>query len=439
MPRIKPPATSLLRAALTLALGAGCATGAAPTRINVAEHGVVGDGKTVNSRAFQAAIDECARDGGGTLVVPKGVFVTGALFLKPGVDLELLDGAVLKGSTDINDYPTRPTRVEGHVEPWPAALLNGDKVDHLRITGPGTLDGSGPTFWQAFRRRRAADRKTTNLNVPRPRLAFIEDSADVRVSGVHFDNSGFWNLHLYRCRQVTVDGCQFRSPDGVPGPAPSTDGIDVDSSQDVTISKCLFAVGDDDIALKGSKGPFALRDAASPPVERVHILDSVFDAGGGIVTAGSEATVVRDVDVERCTVRHGAVLRLKLRPDTPQQYEDFRLHDITLDGPVAIFAVGPWKQYFDLQGQPPPTSTVRHVTIWGVRGSGGTFGTITGNANAAVSDVAVADVDVTLRNGSFDAPGVEGVTFRKVIVNGKPVSAPSPPPDGADARDRGSH
>ena len=67
------------------------------------------------------------------------------------------------------------------------------------------------------------------------------------------------------------------------------------------------------------------------------------------MTAGSEATIVRNVDVERCTTRGPTVLRLKLRPDTAQQYENIHLHDITLDGAGVIFNVAPWKQYFDLR------------------------------------------------------------------------------------------
>src|ERR1044072_2936569 len=80
-------------------------------RYNIAEHGASGDGKTLNTKAIQAVIDECAKNGGGALVIPKGIFISGALFLKPGVNLEFENGAVLKGSTDINDYPKLNTRI----------------------------------------------------------------------------------------------------------------------------------------------------------------------------------------------------------------------------------------------------------------------------------------------------------------------------------------
>jgi polygalacturonase len=394
---------------------------------NIAERGAVGDGKTLNTKTIQAVIDECAQNGGGTIVIPKGVFVSGALFLKPGVNINLQDGAVLKGSTDINDYPKIITRIEGHFEPWRAALINGDKVDHLRITGPGTLDGSGKPFWLEFYRRRSADNKTTNLNVERPRLTFIQNSNDVKISGITYLNSGFWNLHLYRCQNVTVEKCRFQAPGGaVPNDhAPSSDGIDVDSSQDITISGCSFSVGDDDIALKGSKGPNAMQDKDSPPVERIHITDCVFEEGGGIVTCGSEATIVRDVHIKRCITRGPTVLRLKLRPDTPQQYENITLEDITMENGGAIFKVSPWTQYFDLKGQEPPTALVHNIKLSNIRGTGASFGEITGHAKATIRDILVKNVDVQFKNTDFKLGDVQNLRFKKVKVNGKKMVAPA--------------
>ena len=396
-------------------------------RYNIAERGAIGDGKTLNTKTIQAVIEECAQKGGGTIVIPKGIFLSGALFLKTGVNLELQEGGVLKGSTDINDYPKLNTRIEGHFEPWRAALINGDHVDHLRISGPGTLDGSGEPFWKEFYTRRQKDNKTTNLNVERPRLTFIQNSKDVKISGITFLNSGFWNLHLYRCQKVTVEHCRFQAPSGaVPNDhAPSSDGIDVDSSQDVTIRGCFFSVGDDDIALKGSKGPFAMQDKDSPPVERVKIYDCVFEAGGGIVTCGSEATIVRDVEIKRCITRGPTVLRLKLRPDTPQQYEGISISDITMENGGVIFRISPWTQYFDLKGQAPPKALVHNIKISGVRGSGGSFGEITGHAQATISDILVKSTDIQLKSTDFKLGNVQNLQFKKVKVNGKTMPAPT--------------
>src|SRR3954447_11534782 len=92
-------------------------------RFDISQHGAIGDGATLNTKAIQSAIDQCAAAGGGTVVVPKGEFLSGSLFLKPGVNFELIEGAVLKGSTNIDDYELRPsTRFEGHFAEWRAGL-----------------------------------------------------------------------------------------------------------------------------------------------------------------------------------------------------------------------------------------------------------------------------------------------------------------------------
>jgi len=411
-----------------LAVGS-IAAASAPKRYNIAEMGAVGDGTTLNTIAIQAVIDKCARNGGGTVVIPKGIFLSGSIFIKQGVNIEMLDGSVLKGSTDINDYPKKLTRIEGHFEEWPSALINADKIEHLRITGKGVLDGSGKPFWIEFYSKRSANPKTTNLSVPRPRLALIQNCKDVKIEGIAFTNSGFWNLHLYRCSNLTVNYCRFVAPDGkVPDDhAPSSDGIDVDSSQDITISNSFFSVGDDDIALKGSKGPFAMQDKDSPPVERIYIHDCVFEAGGGIMTCGSEATLVRDVKIERCITRKPVVMRLKLRPDTPQQYENISISDITMENGSAIFNVAPWSQYFDLKGQAPPTSIVRNIEISNIKGTCASLGKIVGNPGATTfGDITLSNVNVTAKNTTFDRDDFKGLVFENVIVNGTAMPTPAP-------------
>jgi polygalacturonase len=395
----------------------------AARRASVADFGAVGDGRTLNTERIQSALDQLAAKGGGTLVVPRGVFLTGAIFLRPGVNLHLEEGAVLKGSTDRKDYPKMRTRIEGHFEEWLPALINADKVDHLRISGTGTLDGNGAPFWEDFWKRRKENPNTTNLDVERPRLALIQNSVDVRISGVTFKDSGFWNLHLYRCRNVVVENVRFEVPDGVR--APSTDGTDIDSCQNVTIRGCTYRVDDDCIALKGSKGPLAMGDKDSPPVEHIRVTGCTFERGHGVVTLGSEATVVRDVLVEKSRVVGPInLVRLKLRPDTPQHYEDIRYRDITLDSPTGtILQVRPWRQFFDLKGQPPPRSIVRNVTLSNVRGTYGSFGEIEGNpGQTVISNVRLENIDVRLKEEKLRAVDVRNLTMGNVNVNGKPFA-----------------
>lgn len=406
--------------------------------------GATGDGTTVCTAVIQRTIDEVSADGGGRVTVPAGVFLTGALDLKQGVELHLDAGAVLRGSNDIADYPKRNTRIEGHFEPWRPALINAEGLRGVRITGAGTLDGNGRPFWREFWQRRSENPKCTNLEVERPRLIYLADCDDVEVRGVHLKDSGFWNLHVYKCRRVTIDGIAITAPHGAPprivgatqpwdelaiDRAPSSDGIDIDSSQDVSIRGCRISVGDDCIALKGTKGPLAMRDQSSPPVERVVIEDCVFESGHGALTCGSEATVIRDVTMRRCRLgRDVPLVRLKLRPDTPQLYENILVDDIEADGGQAIFDVKPWTQFFDLQGHPPQPSFVRGVTVRNVRGSFRSLGELRGNTGDEITDVVVEHVDVTAETPRLTMADDQPITWRRAMVNGAdypPASAPT--------------
>ena len=229
-----------------------------PAEALITEFGARPDGATINTKAIQAAIDHLASRRGGTVVIPQGTFVSGALFFKPRVNLHLRAGAVLQCSTDMANFPAQRTRIEGHFEEkFNPALINATNCDGFQLTGEGTLDGAGRPIWDLFWKLRNASPARgnfPNVGVPRARLALIESSRDVKIEGITFKDSQFWNLHIYNCDGVAVSKTRFEVPDDYKQ-APSTDGIDLDSSRNVTIDGCFFSVTDDCIAAKGSKGP----------------------------------------------------------------------------------------------------------------------------------------------------------------------------------------
>jgi polygalacturonase len=398
---------------------------AAPTReLLITRSGAIADDSTVNTKAIQAAIDQLAARGGGTVVVPKGIFVSGAVFFKPKVNLRLTEGAVLKCSTDLSNFPSQRTRIEGHFINFTPAFINATHCDGFQLTGDGTLDGAGMPIWEAFWKGRAADHNFANTALPRARLALIERSKDVKVEGITFKDSQFWNCHLYNNDGVLVHNVHFQVPDDY-RQAPSTDGIDIDSSRNVTVDGCVFSVTDDCIACKGSKGPRAMDDTESPPVEHIRVRNCTYKRGGGVLTCGSEATIIRDVIAEDCTITGRVrIATLKLRPDTPQHYEDITFRNITSQGPSSgIINMAPWSQYFDLQGMPPPQSIVKNLNFIGIKGTYSSFGTIKPNpGQTLISDVLFKDSDVTLQNGNLNTSGVANLKFENFLVNGKPYT-----------------
>ena len=413
--------------------------------MTIVEAGAVAGGEQLNTGAIQQAIDTLSAGGGGRLTVPAGVFKTGSLFLKNGVELHLAAGAVLLGSTNLKDYPTRMTRIEGHFEPWRPALINASDLRKVRITGSGTLDGNGKPFWAAFWQRRNENPKCTNLEVERPRLVFIEDCTDVKLAGVSLRNSGFWNLHLYRCQNVLIEDVAITAPHGAPPQitdanqpwdemaidrAPSSDGIDIDSCQGVTIRGCRISVGDDCIALKGSKGPLALEDEASPPVMNIVVEQCDFENGHGMLTCGSEATIVRNVSVTNCRVGNNVpVVRLKLRPDTPQVYENLVFADLQLDGAQALFDVKPWTQFFDLGDHAPPKSIVRNLVVQNVNGSVASLGELRGNEGDEISNIVLHQVNLRAGRDTLRMDAETVVEVKACTVNERPLVLAEVPPE----------
>ena len=406
--------------------------------VSIVDQGAVAGGEVLCTQAIQDAIDRVSESGGGTVNVPAGVFCTGALFLKQGVHLHLEEDAVLLGSTDLKDYPKRNTRIEGHFEPWTSALINAEGLENVRITGKGTLDGNGKPFWVAFWKRRAQNPKCTNLEVERPRLMFLDSCQGIELKDIHFKDSGFWNLHVYNCQDVLIEGITITAPHGAPPKivgqdqpwdeisvdrAPSSDGIDIDSSRDVVIRNCTISNGDDCIALKGTKGPLALEDETSPPVENILIENCNFLSGHGMVTCGSEATIVRNVVVRNCRVGSAIpIVRLKLRPDTPQLYEDLLFENIEATGAQALFDVKPWTQFFDLGGHAPPQSVVRNVVIRNLRGSLESIGDLCGNPGDVLEGISLEDIDIRVSHASLKTDSQEEIQCRRVSVNGKAFS-----------------
>lgn len=389
----------------------------------ITEHGAVPDGEKVQTAAIQKSIEAAASAGGGTVVVPKGIFRSGAIFLRPKVHLHLDAGAVLKGSDDIADYPIQPTRIEGRINDWAVALVNATATDGLRISGAGSIDGSGLKFWNAFWQRRKENPKCTNLEVIRPRMMHIRNSKDVKVSGIQMRDSGFWTLHLFQCDGVLVDNIRIVNPQA-PVRAPSTDGIDIDSCSNVTVRNCYLAVDDDCIAIKCGKGANAHLE--NRPVENITVEHCEFGYGHGVLTLGSEATTVRNVIFRNCKVSgENRLVRFKLRPDTRQLYENITYENITIDGKGGeLFDIRPWKQFYDPKAQETQNAVVRNITLRNITATGlKTPGAISGNPGDTLENFTIERVSIEAKDRRWNRDKIKGLVVNGFTINGKEANA----------------
>lgn len=316
---------------------------------DIRDYGVTDDSTKVQTKLIQAVINYAASTGGGVIRIPRGTWLSGSLFFKPKTHLLLDEGAVLKGSDDISDFEIIDTRLEGQCIKYFAALVNAIGVDGFSISGPGTIDGNGMRYWKSFWLRRAVNPQCTNLEEMRPRLVYIAESKDVTLSDVTLKNSPFWTTHLYKCERVRLLGLTIFAPKE-PVKAPSSDAVDIDVCRYVLIKDCDVSVNDDAFVFKGGKGPEADKDDCNGMNERVIIEDCRFGFCHSAMTVGSESIHTRNVIFRRSTV-DGArrLLWLKMRPDTPQNYEYLTVSDIKGNVDVMLY-IRPWTQFFDLKG-----------------------------------------------------------------------------------------
>ncbi|XP_048536301.1 probable polygalacturonase [Triticum urartu] len=219
-----------------------------PMAYNLTDFGGVGDGRAVNTRAFERAVETVsafADQGGAQLNVPPGRWLTGPFNLTSHMTLFLAEGAEILGITDERDWPLMPALPSygyGRERKGPrfGSLIHGQNLKDVVITGHnGSINGQGEVWWLKHRRRM--------LKNTRPPLVQLMWSKDIVITNITLRNSPFWHFHPYDCTNVTVSDVTILAP--ISG-APNTDGIDPDSCEDVLIENCYISVGDDAIAIK---------------------------------------------------------------------------------------------------------------------------------------------------------------------------------------------
>lgn len=387
-------------------------------RYVITDYGVKRDSNLVQTEQIQAVIDRAAKDGGGVVVIPEGVYLSGSLFFKQGVNLLVEEQGVLKGSDRIRDFKLVTTRMEGQTLKYFAALVNADGVDGFTIAGKGTINGNGRNYWEEFWIRRQYNRQCTNLEAMRPRLVYISNSKNVTVQDVKLINSPFWTNHLYRCEYVRYLGCHIFAPtSGIK--APSSDAIDIDVCQNVLVHGCYMSVNDDAVVLKGGKGTWADQDPNNGPNHNIIIEDCHYGRVHGCLTLGSESLYDRNVILRRCTFTDAnRVLWLKMRPDTPQHYEYVTIEDVSGDC-SSFLVVRPWTQFFKPENRPDmPLSTCNNITIRNAKVKSKNFFDVGKSDKYKLTDFTFENCVVEDEKEAFDKTLIDNCVTKKLKING---------------------
>ncbi len=306
------------------------------TVFKVTDYGAVKDGKTLATKAIQAAIDDCATKGGGIVTFEAGSYLTGSIFVKEGVSLRIDKDVTILGSQDLSDYPQIDTRVAGIEMRWPAALINVIDQDNAAVTGEGTVHAQGKPFWDKYWTMRRQDyepkglRWVVDYDCKRPRTLLVSNSSNVTLKGITLKQAGFWTVHILYSRYVTIDGLVILN--NVDGSGPSTDGIDIDSSTFILVENCDIDCNDDNFCLKAGRDADGLR--VNRPTEYVVIRDCISRAGGGLITCGSETSgSIRHILAYNLKAKGTKVgIRFKSARTRGGTVADIHYRDIEMDG-----------------------------------------------------------------------------------------------------------
>lgn len=250
-------------AALILSMSAGKAEA---RDYNIVAYGAKADTTVLSTKALQQAIDDCAKAGGGRVVVPTGQYKIGSIVLKSDVHLYLEHGATLFGSTDLKDYqPMKSDYVSLRTQTSTIQLIYADKVSNVVIDGFGTIDGRG----RAFKKLSWNDEGIT-----RPHLLRFIQSEDVTVKDITLRNSGCWMQHYLACDRVRIDGIKVFNRNNY-----NNDALDIDGCHEVIVRGMIADSDDDGITLKST----------SPRLcENIRISDCVISSHCNAVKLGTE-------------------------------------------------------------------------------------------------------------------------------------------------------
>ena len=308
------------------------------TRVLLSDFGADATGETLSTAAFEKAIDALTAKGGGHLVVPRGVWLTGPIVLKSNIDLHLDAGAVIQFAADESLYPLVSTSFEGLDTRRCQSPLSANGATNISITGHGVIDGNGQ-YWRPVKRSKVTDshwkrllaipgsqemkkgywvpsegyakgEQGANMNVPaaqteeewqavkrflRPVMVSLVGCKNVLLQGVIFQNSPAWNLHPMLCENIIIDDVLVRNP----AYAQNGDALDLESCTNALIVNSRFDAGDDGICIKSGKDADGRRRGV--PCANV-VVDgcTVFAGHGGFVVGSEMSGGVKNIMVENC-------------------------------------------------------------------------------------------------------------------------------------------
>ena len=406
-----------------------CTTKPQAKRIDVTKspYNAIGDGKTLNTKVLQKAIDDCKK--GESVYIPEGDYMTGSLKLHSDMELYIEKGAILHGTTNVEDYtPKIHSRFEGIEMMAYAALLNLGDLDrnsgynckNVVIRGGGTICGGGrklaenvveieKVLMKDFMDSLGESIKEceTSITIPgrvRPRLINMSNAQNIVISDVEIQNGASWNVHMIYSDNVVTHNCTFRSEKVWNG-----DGWDPDSSTNCTLFNARFYTGDDAVAVKSGKNPEG--NIVNRPCEHIRVFDCVSYYGHGITMGSEMSGGINDVRIWDCDMGDSTYgVEIKGTRKRGGYVRNITVRDSKVCR-VLMHSVG-----YNDDGEPAPTvpyfedCVFQNLEITAI-----TYGKDEQRTGCAAIELS-----------GFDKPGheIKNIRFKDIIINRAPDGAP---------------
>ncbi len=306
------------------------------------EYGAKSDGKTICTNAIQKAIEDAAKTG-GCVILDKGIYLTGSIFLKSNVEFRIEEGAELRGIIDEEAYPDIGSRVAGIEMNWPSGLINVFNQKNVKITGKGLINGQGNYWWNKYwgedklgGMREIYDaqglRWVADYDCKRPRNIIVFNSSNIEIQELRLIRSPFWNVHICYSDQIRINGLDIRENQG-----PSTDGIDIDSSSNVIVENCYVDCNDDNFCIKAGRDADGLR--VNRPAENIIIRNCGMGHGEGITLGSETSGGIRNVEIYNIKAnKTDNGFRLKSAKTRGGVIENISVHDIEMTDVINPFS-----------------------------------------------------------------------------------------------------
>lgn len=379
---------------------------------NVMDYGAVNNGKTISTKAIQKAIDDCAEKGGGTVHFPAGRYITGTIFLKSFITINLEPGAVIEGSKNISDYPVVESAIRSYTDNYTnKSLIYGENLEYIAITGHGIIDGNGASFKVSDEIRKANIFDSYKM---RPYMIRIINCENVKVKDITIINSPMWVQHYMACRNVNIDGITVNSRVNS-----NNDGIDIDACDGVRISNCNIISGDDAIVLKST---------LDKPCRNITITNCVISSDCNAFKLGTESNGdFHNISLSNCIIHDNRLAGIALEMVDGGSLNNVTVSDVNMHnvGCAIFIRLGnrarPFmennpKAYTNRQEakndlKKPGMGNLFNVMISNIQATnvGKTGCSITGIPSFPASDITLSNIRI-----SFSGGGTEDLVNRKI-------------------------